>query len=557
MVLDTSETYQTITIGKYLFNRLKEIGIEILFGLPGDYNLQLLDLAEEDNDFTWAGNINELNAAYAADGYARVKGVGALITTFGVGELSAINGIAGSYAERIPVLHIVGTPKTNMVKRGMAVHHSLGDGDFSVFYDMYSRITVAKTILTVSSAADEIDRVIAECLRNRRPGYIGIPRDIVNTEINICKKKLDYSIPKNLPETQKAVLESILTTINRAKRPIILVDGCVRRYQMEAQVMALVQTSGFPVYATTMGLDSVNHTIPNFRGCFMGDLSLSQIKKEVAQADLIIEIGSIPFDVNRGGFTYHADRTKTITFHASKTQVLDCTFDKIAMQELLPCVTEQLKPKKELEWHLGPRAKRAQANPGNDMQLIYFWNKFIEYLPERSVVIAETGSASLGSYNMTLPHDGCLISQVGWESIGYALPAALGAALADWSRRVFLLVGDGSFQVSAQEIAPMLRLGVCPIIVLFNNDGYLIERLIHTKDAEYNDIHGWNYADTLNYFNASHAGVQRTITTRREFEQAMDQALSQPDRIHFLDVVFPKYEAFDEITELIRGCSQF
>ena len=138
------------TVSTYLLDRLSELGIEHIFGVPGDYNLAFLDDVIAHEKLEWIGNCNELNAAYAADGYARIKGIAALITTFGVGELSAINGIAGSYAENVPVIKITGTPTTTVMENGELVHHTLGGGKFNHFSNMYREITVAQTKLTPS-----------------------------------------------------------------------------------------------------------------------------------------------------------------------------------------------------------------------------------------------------------------------------------------------------------------------------------------------------------------------------------------------------------------------
>src|SRR3989338_10737001 len=161
-----------ITIGDYLLLRLKELGIDDIFGVPGDYNLGFLDQIAAYKGMEWIGTCNELNGAYASYGYARIKGVGALVTTFGVGELSAINGIAGAYAEYVPVVHIVGVPATSIRANKSMVHHTLGDGRFNVFSDMYADITMAQTLLSENNAAAEIDRVLTVCWLKKRPVYI-------------------------------------------------------------------------------------------------------------------------------------------------------------------------------------------------------------------------------------------------------------------------------------------------------------------------------------------------------------------------------------------------
>ncbi len=168
----------TYTIADYLVDRLAGCGIDHMFGVPGDYNLQFLDHVIDHPRLCWVGCANELNAAYAADGYARVHGAGALLTTYGVGELSALNGVAGSFAEYVPVLHIVGAPGTASQQRGEMLHHTLGDGDFGHFFEMSIPLSVARAKLTASNACQEIDRVLREMLTERRPAYLMLPADV-------------------------------------------------------------------------------------------------------------------------------------------------------------------------------------------------------------------------------------------------------------------------------------------------------------------------------------------------------------------------------------------
>ena len=175
---------QMVDLGEYLLQRLAQLGLCSLHGVPGDYNLTVLDYLEPAH-LHWVGNANELCAGYAADGYARVKGIGALMTSFGVGELSAINAIGASFSEKVPVVHIVGTPPVAAQESGACLHHSLGDGNFRVFADMYKKITCAQANLVDQSTAPElIDATLKECLRQSRPVYIEIPTDMVRVKVD-------------------------------------------------------------------------------------------------------------------------------------------------------------------------------------------------------------------------------------------------------------------------------------------------------------------------------------------------------------------------------------
>lgn len=179
-----------VYLGDYLLARLAQLDVKLMFGVPGDFNLTFLDLVEGSKDIEWLGCCNELNAAYACDGYARIKqdqasksqvdgktktqggvrGLSALLTTFGVGELSAINGIAGAYSERVPILHIVGVPSTKLQNKGALLHHTLGDGKFNPYEIAARNFSTAQAFLRgPENAAEEIDRVLRVAIDTAKP----------------------------------------------------------------------------------------------------------------------------------------------------------------------------------------------------------------------------------------------------------------------------------------------------------------------------------------------------------------------------------------------------
>src|SRR5215469_11667215 len=173
----------TTTVAGYLLTRLAEAGVVSVFGVPGDYNLGLLDAVTDRPGMTWIGMASEQGAGYAADSYARQRGLGALITTFGVGELSAANAVAGAYAESVPVVHIVGTPALSARRNGLLLHHNMPGGSYRHFATMAAEITAAQADLRPDNAAAEIDRVIATAVRESRPVYLTIPADVAGAPL--------------------------------------------------------------------------------------------------------------------------------------------------------------------------------------------------------------------------------------------------------------------------------------------------------------------------------------------------------------------------------------
>ncbi len=291
----TSELKEPVDVAEYLFTRLHQLGIRSIHGLPGDYNLQALDYIPKCG-LNWVGNCNELNAGYAADGYARVKGIGALVTTFGVGELSTLNATAGAYSEYVPIVHIVGQPSTLSQKDGMLLHHTLGNGDFNVFANMSSGISCAMARLNdPHEAATLIDNALRECWVQSRPVYITLPTDMVEKKVEgeRLKTDIDMSVPACEAEKEDYVVDVILKYLTSAKNPIILVDGCAIRHRVLEETHALIEKSGLPVFVAPMGKGAVDETLPNFGGVYAGDASHSGVKERVESADLVLTIGSI------------------------------------------------------------------------------------------------------------------------------------------------------------------------------------------------------------------------------------------------------------------------
>ncbi|KAI8059268.1 thiamine diphosphate-binding protein [Gongronella butleri] len=548
------------TIAEYLLKRIKELGINSIFGVPGDFNLKLLDYIEDDPDLTWSGQANELNASYAADGYARINGAGCVTTVYGVGDLSVSCGMAGSFAERVPVIYLVGLPSTKAQINRALVHHSLGDGDFSIFSKMIAPLNCARAQLSCTAAAHQIDHVLCESMRLRQPGYICFNVDVIEQMIDVHDAPLELQPVQNPVDSQEAALRAILGLVATAKRPIVIADACAARFHMREALQKFLDVSGFPVYVTPMGKGVIEATHTSFRGCYSGQPSLPGIVQEVDAADLVIQVGGLGADANTGAFSGVFEKNRVVALHSAATHVQHSIYEHVGMHSLLPLLTRHFPPSarlspKELEARLGPRPMRPLVKPGKKLTQDYFWQAIGQYLPPRAVVVVETGTAFLASANLDGPSEATFISQYLWAAVGYTLPAAMGAALADQTRRVFSIIGDGSFQLTAQAIASMLHHGLCPVLIVLNNDGYLIEKMIHGPTRQYNDIPMWQYANSLDYFgaglqcNARRAvrrpllGVQKKITTRDQFHRAMAQTTEQPDRIHLLELIMPHDDA--------------
>ncbi|AAS50293.1 AAL073Wp [Eremothecium gossypii ATCC 10895] len=542
-----------ITLGRYLFERLKQVEVRTIFGVPGDFNLSLLDKVYEVDGMRWAGNANELNASYAADGYARVKKISCLVTTFGVGELSALNGIAGSYAEHVGVLHVVGVPSTSAQAKQLLLHHTLGNGDFTVFHRMSANISDTTAVITdISSAPAEIDRCIRACYVHQRPVYLGLPANMVDLTVpaSLLNTEIDLSLKPNDPEAEEEVVSTVLELVANAKHPVILSDACASRHDVKQETKQLIDVTQFPAFVTPMGKGSIDEQHPRFGGVYVGTLSAPDVKEAVESADLILSVGALLSDFNTGSFSYSYKTKNIVEFHSDHTKIRSATFPGIKMKTVLQNLVKRIgEAAKGYQPSPVPTyaAPNEDADPKTPLKQEWLWNQVSSFLKEGDIVITETGTAAFGINQTRFPSSTIGISQVLWGSIGFTTGACLGAAFAaeeiDPNKRVILFIGDGSLQLTVQEISTMVRWGLKPYLFVLNNDGYTIERLIHGETAQYNCIQPWKHLDLLPTFGAKDYETHRVATTGEWRALTEKQEFNKNSSIRMIEIMLDVMDA--------------
>lgn len=481
-----------LTVSDYLLQRLNEIGINHLFGVPGDFNLAFLDHVIAHPRLAWVGCANELNAAYAADGYARSQGAAALLTTFGVGELSAINGTAGSYAEYLPVIHIVGAPSQQAQRRGDLIHHSLGDGDFSHFLRMQREVTVAQASLTADNACAEIDRVITEALTQRRPGYLLLPVDVAGAPAQAITTPLTARHESDA-QVRLAFRAAAEKRLAAARSVSLLADFLADRFGVQQQLAHWLEAVPLPHATLLMGKGVLDEQRRGFVGTYAGEGSAGETRQTIEQADLIISVGVRFTDTITVGFSQRIDPERHIDLQPFSATVAGERFAPLAMADAVDEL-RQLCLRYADRWTLAccdPAPLAPPEQPGLTQNA--FWQAMQAFLQPGDLILAEQGTAAFGAAALRLPAGAKMVVQPLWGSIGYTLPAAFGAQTAEPDRRVILLIGDGSAQLTVQELSSMMRDNLKPLIFLLNNEGYTVERAINGAAQRYNDIAAWNW----------------------------------------------------------------
>lgn len=538
-----------LTVTHYLLSRLRELGVDHLFGVPGDYNLAVLDEVVDAAGIEWVGTAAELGAAYAADGYARVRGFGALLTTSGVGELSAINGVAGSYAERVPLLHITVGPSQSMEDAGAVVHHTAGDGDYSRFARAHESVTCAQGVLRAADAATEIDRVLTAALTERRPGYLRMPSDVGSVRIPPpCRPLVTSAAPVNGTELARFT-DAARRRIDAARSTAVLADFLADRFGVRAELAALVGT-GVPAAVVATGKTVVDETAPSFAGVYAGALSDEVTRRTVDEADLLIRVGVQLADTTSGGFSQGFSDDAGIDLRPRSARVDGEVFEDVPLAVSLGTVTDLI-GRRECGSEVAPPRPVAPPAADADGPLTQesLWSAVARSLTGGERVVAEQGTSFFGIAPHRFPSGSSFIAQPLWGSIGYSLPAALGAQLADPDTRCVLLIGDGSAQMTIQELGTFGRHGLRPIILLVNNDGYTVERAIRGPRALYNDIATWDWPAVPAALGVQGAMV-RTVATARELDDALDAAHRSPDRLAFIEVLTDIDDVPDQLRRL-------
>lgn len=531
----------TYTVSDYLLDRLNELGLRDLFGVPGDFNLQFLDHVIDHEGIAWVGNANELNAGYAADGYARVNGIGALVTTYGVGELSAINATAGSYAEHVPVLHIVGAPSKDAQAAHLTMHHTLGDGDFTHFIRMASEVSCTVADLEHATAVSEIDRVLREIMIHKRPGYILLATDVARVEVDPPAAPLNVPAKLSSPGARESFRKD-LTTLLAGKKTTVLADLLVHRMGAQNNLTEMLDATGLP-YATLMwGKTLVDESKPEFAGIYAGVVSNERTKKAVEDAEILICAGVTFTDTTTAGFSQNLPE-HTVFLDAQTSRIGRKIYAPLTLDTSLDIVREVALEVGALPQDLLPWEEEDHADVDMDAPLTQdvLWSLLSRELTPGNIVVADQGTSFFGMASRRFPERSMFIGQPLWGSIGYTLPAMMGAAIADRDARGVLLIGDGSAQLTIQELGTMLEQKINPVVVLINNDGYTVERAIHGATQPYNDIRTYNWQLLPAALGAREDEVlMLRVNTATELVDAARLTQQTRDRLVFMEIMMDK-----------------
>ena len=506
------------TVADYLVKKLKLLGIKNVFGLPGDYNFNILDAIIKDDEITWINCTNELNSSCAADGYSRINGYGAVVTTYGVGELSAINGIAGAMAENVPVIHIAGVPKTSFIEKNIIVHHNFSNPNYYLFENAYKNVVETTAYLNFENAKKEIDRVFNVFVNEKKPVYIAIPVDVCEFLIDDDGfDKIEYkkSDEKALNET----VSEIISLIEKAKNPIIFFDYLCKRYNLKNEIKEFINKTNMKFGTFLMGKGIIDETNPNFTGVNGGNLS-SFVQNEIKKSDLIITAGYLNADLNTGGFSAF-EKEIDIEIRKNETIIKGKVYKNVLLQDVILKLNEKIT--KTFEKNNFKQIKK-EINEKGKIKVDDILPLIETVLDEDDIFTMETGLFSLSGSFLNLKNEMEYISQTLWGSIGWATPALFGAMMADNKKCHIMFTGEGAHQLTIQEMANFFEYDLKPVIFVLNNNGYTVERVLSKDpDDKFNNITNWNYPKLIEGFSNNKDYFIKTVSTLESFIETIDE----------------------------------
>lgn len=463
-------------VADYIIKRLAAEGIAHCFGVAGDYAFPLCDAVDRSPDVKWIGCSNELNASYAADGYARIRGAAMLLTTYAVGELSALNGVMGAKAERSLIFHVVGMPSYQNQLLGKIAHHTLGDGIFGNFVNISAQAACCHAVINPDNCIIELERVVAEARRNNQPAYIVIPSDYALSPVTPAK--VEPLVLKSNESAVKGAIAAITERLRTAKSIVALPAFTVARLGLQKLAQNAIEALGCPFATTLMEKCIIDESHPQFLGMYAGATSAEEARQVVETADVVLDLGGVNLnDITTAAYSAQLDLARFIRIGLNNVKIDQEVFNSVRLSDMLVELSK-LKPPIP-PYRRTPREAPAMSGSSSDRITMHaLYPRYAAFIRPGDVVVLETGSSSLGMQPMTLCDGVRVEAQVLWGSIGWATPAALGIALADPSRRTILITGEGSHQLTANEVGSMGRYGANVVVFVLNNDGYLIERAL-------------------------------------------------------------------------------
>jgi indolepyruvate decarboxylase len=535
-----------VSIGQYLIRRLQEHGIRDVFGIPGDYILTFYGMLEA-SPLKVVGCTREDCAGFAADAYARVNGMGALCVTYCVGGLSVCNSIAGAYAEKSPVVVISGSPGLEERINNPLLHHKVRD--FRTQADVFEKLCVACTELTDPVIAfREIDRVLDAAARFKRPVYIEIPRDMVEVVPHISHA---YHRPESASDAQatEEAADEAARLLAAAQRPAIIAGVEIHRFGLQDKVIGLAEKFKLPMAATLLGKSVVPEMHPLYIGLYEGAMGRAEVTRFVEDSDCVLLLGAFMTDINLGIFTANLDPAKCIYVTSEQLRIRHHHYHGVELGDFLDRLSAKNPAVKvrEIPGEIRTPKPKFKLKAQAPLTIRRMIGRVDEQIDDDTIVIADIGDSLFSATELTIHQRTEFISPAYYTSMGFSVPAALGALTARPKSRVLVICGDGAFQMTGMELSSIVRYGYAPIVIVLDNRGYGTERFLHPGDWDFNDIHPWKYHKLPELLGG---GTGYEVRTEGEFDAALTKAWADRQAMSLIQAHIPIGDSSEALQRL-------
>ncbi len=539
-------TTSDYTVGQYLVDRLSELGLDHLFAIPGDYCADWVHEYVEPSTIERISPTNELNAGYAADGYARLKGIGAVCVTYSVGAFSLFNAIAGSFTELVPVVAIVGAPSRSKWiqyrQEGLQYHHIINGHGTNL--NVYRNVTcAAERVEDGGLAPGQIDAALRACITHRQPVYLEMAEDVYNQP---CSRPVGTLTPAALQSDAaalQAAVQDTMALLKAAKKPLLWAGVEIERYGLRESFTKLLNLLDIPYVTSYMGKAVIGEDNPNYLGVYEGKCTLPGVLDIVEECDFFLTIGTWYTDINSLGLinlpwekmSFAGHRAVRLGTNLHPNIGLEAYLDA-----LLAAAQEYASPGC---WAQRPTRILETTKPDAPITYQGFYDFTAPSINADSIILGGTGFNLWGSVLIDLCQPDSFLSQSAYTDIGYVTPAAVGASFAGTGQKVVVFAGDGGFQMTAQCLSSMARYGQETIIYLVNNNVYGIEQWLADPAVFGNDdpflplaeIARWNYSELPHAFGDTGRGWK--VTTYAELAKATEEALQHKGGPALIQVV--------------------
>jgi indolepyruvate decarboxylase len=528
-----------IKLSDYLFKRIQELGVDKTFGIPGDFVLPLY-AAQERIGMETVVLTHEPSIGFAADAYGRLRGLGVALTTYGAGGLNMINPVGLAYAEESPLLVISGAPETKFRSNKPQFHHCVKD--FQTQLRVFEAVTESQAVLDNPILAQaEIDRVLETTVKKSRPGYIEIPRDMVNAEIEIHDRVPDAFENQAPTEATYAAVSEILSKLTKAKQPVLMAGAQLRRFHLMDKVIAFCEALNIPVVTSILGKASFPETHRNFIGNYFGQFGNPKVKEFVEASDCILCLGAVLTEMETAGYTAKLPVENLIQVTYQEVSVAHHTYQGLDIKFVVEELVKQAVKSKSIKFQI-PKIDPEELpdqKPEDPLKVSHIIKSLNSVLTSDFGVISDVGDCLYSG--LSLKTD-IFIAPGYYSSMGFGTPAGIGAQFANPKRRSIILVGDGAFQMTGMEISTAIKHGINPIVVLFNNSSYAMLKFID-QQRDYYDLARWDYVKLTEAI----GGRAVRANTGAEFTDALSQALKS-DKLFLIDAILDK----DDISPTLK-----